>query len=353
MKQVTYIFPNVSTFTTRDKEIIQSSYKLVEFEFYADSKLKLIKLLLQQLLFLLKNRKRTNIILCQFAGFHSFLPVLFTKLFNTKTIIITGGTDCVSFPSINYGNYRNPLLKFVTSFSLKNCTTISSIHEALMYSENTFFINPEEAIQGYKKHIPNIKTPDTIIYNGYDGNEWHRDNRIERNDLVFLTGVGKYYDKIQYLKGFDLIIECAQHFPEAKFVIVGVNEDEKPQVFSDNVIFHPVVNKDELFIWYNKASFYFQISISEGFPNALSESMLCECIPIVSGVSSMPEIVNGCGFVVKKRDVNELITSVNHVIKLPEQEKLRLAKQSRDKVLEKYSLANRKTKLLQLIEQLV
>jgi glycosyltransferase involved in cell wall biosynthesis len=222
-----------------------------------------------------------------------------------------------------------------------------------MYSENTFYINQEESIQGYKKHIPDIKTPDTIIYNGYDGNDWYKDEIIEREELMFMTGVGKYYDKIQYLKGFDIIIECAQYFPEAKFVIVGVNENEKPPVFSDNVIFHPVVNKEELFVLYNKASFYFQLSISEGFPNALSESMLCECIPIVSAVSSMPKIVYGCGFVVKKRDVNELISIVNHAVEMPKKEKQKLSKQSRDKVLGKYSLENRKVKLLDLIEQFV
>ena len=157
---------------------------------------------------------------------------------------------------------------------------------------------------------------------------------------------------MQYLKGFDLIIACAKDFPEAKFVILGVNEDEKPPVFSSNVLFYPVQNKEELLVWYNRSTFYFQLSISEGFPNALSESMLCECIPIVSGVSSMPEIVEGCGFVVKTRSPEDLNAVVAFALALKSQQKEDLAKRCRLKITSKYSLENRRIKLLSLIQRM-
>ena len=36
-----------------------------------------------------------------------FLPILFSKIFFKKSIVVAGGTDCVSFPSIGYGNFSN------------------------------------------------------------------------------------------------------------------------------------------------------------------------------------------------------------------------------------------------------
>jgi len=352
MKRIAYIYPIISTFVKRDQEIIRTEYELNAFEFYVNSKWSLFVLFLKQFFFLLRNKKHTNVVVCQFAGFHSIMPVMLSKITRYKVLIITGGTDCVSFPSINYGNYRGGILKWVTSYSLKNCTQISSIHEALIYVENTFYIRKEESIQGYKHHIPGIKTPDEVIYNGYDGEIWYRNLKITRNEIIFLTGVGKYYEKIQFLKGFDMIIQCATSYPQAKFVILGVNEDEKPDIFSSNVLFYPVQDREALFTWYNKATFYFQLSISEGFPNALSESMLCECIPIVSGVSSMPEIIEGCGFVVKKRSMEELNSVVNEALSLSKDEIQHLSNSSRMKILSKYTLKDRKEKLLALIKKL-
>lgn len=294
---------------------------------------------------------KSKVIVCQFAGFHTVLPVLFTKLFNVKTIIITGGTDCVSFPSINYGNYRGGALKWVTTFTLKNCSKISSIHEALIYSKNTYFIDEKESLQGYKHHIKNIKTTDEVIYNGYSGEIWYRDLNIQRGEKTYLTAVGKYYDRIQFLKGFDMIIEAAATFPDATFIILGVSETQKQKVHPKNVEFYPVQNREELFKWYNRASFYFQLSISEGFPNALCEAMLCECIPIVSGVSSMPEIVNDCGFVVKTKSMATLNQIISESLNLSSEEKNKLAKNTRGKILSKYTFENRKTKLLNLIDK--
>ena len=186
MKEVLYIYPIISTFVKRDQEIIRSEYVLKSFEFYADSKWALLLGFVKQFFFFLRQSRSAKVVVCQFAGFHSLLPVLLSKINGRKVLIITGGTDCVSFPSIDYGNYRGGPLKWATTYSLRSCHQISSIHEALQYSENTFYIHKEEAIQGYKHFIPGIKTPDEIIYNGYDDVAWHRDPSVERTEIIFL-----------------------------------------------------------------------------------------------------------------------------------------------------------------------
>ena len=62
------------------------------------------------------------------------------------------------------------------------------------------------------------------------------------------------------------------------------------------------------------ATFYLQLSLSEGFPNALCEAMLCGCIPIVSDVSSMPGIVADKGLVVKHRRVDDVVAVLEQAL---------------------------------------
>ena len=57
-----------------------------------------------------------------------------------------------------------------------------------------------------------------------------------------------------------------------------------------------------------RSSFYLQLSMSEGFPNAICEAMLCECVPIGSAVNAIPEIISDTGFILEKRNVEELAT---------------------------------------------
>jgi glycosyltransferase involved in cell wall biosynthesis len=60
--------------------------------------------------------------------------------------------------------------------------------------------------------------------------------------------------------------------------------------------------------------YYFQLSIMEGFPNALAEAMLCGCIPIGSNVSGIPFIIGDTGYILNKRDINELNLLVENVL---------------------------------------
>jgi glycosyltransferase involved in cell wall biosynthesis len=48
------------------------------------------------------------------------------------------------------------------------------------------------------------------------------------------------------------------------------------------------------------------LSISEGFPNAICEAMLCGCIPLGSNVAAIPKIIGNEGYILKKRSVEDL-----------------------------------------------
>ncbi len=294
-----------SSFINKDK-IIFSSIGQVTSNFFDLSKKHLLPLqFLKQLLFLLYYGWRTDIFICQFAGYHSFLPCLFAKITGKKSIIISGGTDCVSFPGIGYGNFYRPYLKTFTKWSYQLCSQLAPKHETL-YLTQYDYDNKEPAEQGIKAFVKGLDKKVTAIPNGYDPDQWpllHRERKA--NSFITLSGSFEYPFQVA-LKGIDLILAVAGSFPECSFTIAGVPVWKDLGNVPSNVHILPPVPHSELPVLFNGHAYYLQLSMAEGFPNALCEAMLCGCTPIVSHVFSMPEIVGENGYQLKKRSADAL-----------------------------------------------
>lgn len=342
-----YFHAGKSSFVVKDIEILQEKFQVIDFFFDTADKKKYLGLLFKQKLFLLRYIFGAKLIVCQFAGNHTFLPILFSKLFFKKSVIIAGGTDCVSFPSIEYGNFYSKVLAFTTAFSFKKCHLILPVHQTLV--EYDYAYQPNDfPKQGYKFFIPKIKTPYKVIFNGYDSQKWYCDTQKEK--LSFVTiGAGLSSRFGFKLKGIDLIFEVANHFPNAMFYIVG-GKDIKIQTPSNVQLLDKIPN-EKLRDFISTKQFYLQLSMSEGFPNALSEAMLCECVPIVSNVGGMPDIVADSGFILKTKDNSQLIELINQAINTPDL--TILGKKARERIKNNYTFEKRKELLLAEISKLV
>src|SRR6185369_10376616 len=99
---------------------------------------------------------------------------------------------------------------------------------------------------------------------------------------------------------------------------------------------------------YSKQQFYFQISIAEGFPSAICEAMLCNCIPIGSNVAAIPMIIGDCGFVLNKRDPEMLMALIKNALN---SDTKTLAKKSRERIIELFPQGKREAELIKLIEK--
>ncbi len=342
-----YFHAGKSSFVIKDIEILQEKYNVVDFFFDTSNKKKYIILFIKQKLFLLRHIFGVRLIVCQFAGHHSFLPILFSKIFFKKSIVVAGGTDCVSFPSIGYGNFNNKLLARTTTFSFKSCHLILPVHQTLVEYDYEYQSNDFKK-QGYQFFIPTIKTSYRVIHNGYDSKKWFCDTDKEKNSFVTI-GAGLDSRFGFNLKGIDLIFEIAPQFPHCTFYIVGGFGIDKPS--SDNIKLLDKIPNVELRQFISNKQFYMQLSMSEGFPNALSEGMLCECVPIVSNVGGMPDIVADCGYILKHKNINELYELVNSALNNFELDKL--GKKARQRVVENYTFENRKEQLLSAVNKLV
>ena len=153
MKQkLLYFHAGKSSFVIKDIDILQTKYEVHEFFFDTANKKSYVFQFLKQKLFLISNIFGAKLIVCQFAGHYSFLPILFAKLFLKKSVIVAGGTDCVSFPSISYGNFSTKLMRFTTGFSFKNCNLILPVHQTLV--EYNYTYQPKDfPKQGFKYFI--------------------------------------------------------------------------------------------------------------------------------------------------------------------------------------------------------
>ena len=341
-KKLLFIYPNLYTFIQTEIDLLSDDYDIISITQKWSNKILLPFNLLIQFFFLLYNLPRVKVVLISFAGYSSFLPCLLANLLNKKVLIVAHGTDCVSFPEINYGNLRNPLLSFFTRISYQCASKILPVSESLVYTENNYF-SAKTLKFGYTHHLSNITTPFKVIPNAINSNFWNKDHLILRDKRSFLTVLGKGQALI---KGLDLIIEIANKFPYCKFYIAGIDQINDLKT-GNNIFFKGRLSADELRVLYSQSQFYLQLSNSEGFGVALCEAMLCQCIPIVSNVNVLPKIVGDSGFILEKRDSIMLIDLINNALK-SDYSKLELI--ARNRIKNNFTIEHRKILLIKELD---
>ena len=301
----------------------------------------------KQMLLMIRFAWSNQIIICQGAGYHSFIPSILGLFFSVPVIIIAIGTDCVSYPSINYGSNRKKIYGLFTRKSFEYCKIICPVHEKLVLYQNEFYPQGRR-IQGIKNFLPQLNENKIIVINnGYNSDKWILKNKT-RPSKSFLTVVGRITNLNYQLKGIDLIYEFAKLRKDLNFTIVGTPEIEMPKVKNiKNINFLP---QDELVNLYNQHMFYLQLSISEGLPNSLCEAMLCGCIPIGSSNSSIPEIIGNDGLIVKEKSLNNL-TQVFEEIENNLNDYNR-PKKYRDRIIKNYPYNKRLIGFKELLSQL-
>lgn len=303
-----YFTPSFSTFVKKDIAILEKEYEVTTFLFAPSKKIFTPVIFIKQKLFILRNLFRTRVYVVQFAGYHSFLPSLFAKIFGKVCIIIPGGTDCVSFPKINYGNYQKAALSIFTSWSYRLASMILPVDESLIIYENTY-AKDQSGWQGILHFNKGLKTPIHVIHNGYSEHEWFDLGGRKRGSFISVSAGLK--EKTRFLlKGFDLIVELALAHPECKFTFVGSEVLPAGIEIPENVHLVPFANTEELRKLYSEHEFYIQLSISEGFPNAICEAMMCGCIPIASNVAALPKIVGDYGYILDERNSGKLASII-------------------------------------------
>lgn len=312
-KSILYCYTSLSSFGRKDLDIISEAYTVRHAPSGHLSKTGILFKVIAHFFKVLRHIVQSDKVLVQGAGYHSFFPALLARIFGRPCYIIVIGNDASSFPSIGYGNFSKQPLSWVTAQSMRMATSLLPVHESLQSFEYRY---AEEGAphQGYETFIQGLKTPSKPVLNGYDPERWCR-GEIKKVSNRFCTAVSRFNSpSIIPLKGLDLLFEAARSLPDYEFQIIGLLKEELGEGLPENIQFTGPVSHDEIRAYFAESSFYMQLSMSEGFPNAICEAMLCECVPIGSAVNAIPEIIGDAGQLVEHRNAAQVVSALKAAV---------------------------------------
>ena len=132
-------------------------------------------------------------------------------------------------------------------------------------------------------------------------------------------------------KGFDILMESLiikkNFWKEIHIVGDGDLKEKYNHKFAD-ITFHGFSSKSEVNSIYAKCDFVILPSLSEGFPKVIAEGMNYGCIPVVSDVSGISQVIknNENGFLINPINKNELIKVFERIVACTSSELTSMAK---------------------------
>lgn len=335
--KVTFVYSVLTSFIRNDIEILNNmnvSLSQIRSDPYKDFLYFFInrfKEFFKSILFIPKSQ----LVICWFCDYHGLIPLILSRLFRKKFVVIVGGYDAVSYKELKYGVFQKRNLRSkIASLIYNYATEIWVVHKSLKYgcknSKNLLNID-----SGIKTFLKNLNTEIKEVPTGYDFSFWKPKKAI-RNKKTILTVAN--IDNFQTFKrkGLPQFIELARNLNNFKFTIVGLSkkmilEIEKPK----NITLIGKVNSNKLVELYSENFFYYQGSIIEGLPNVLCEAMLCECIPIGNNVFGISDAIGDTGFIFQGfKELDKVKKFLKSKIDLN-------GKKARERIKKKYPLSKR------------
>ncbi len=265
----------------------------------------------------------------QFAGFFAVrgVPVLWNIRHSIHSLKYEKkGTAFV----IKVGSYLSRFPKNI----IYNAKTSAEQHEALGYCAD--------------KRI--------IIPNGFDTNEFSPSVearnfvRLELKivtDAILIGLIGRYHpmkDHANFLHATSMLIKSHS---EVHFILAGrqvdfANEHLRQMInglnISENV--HLLGERRDIPRLMAALDIVVSSSRGEGFPNVIGEAMACGVPCVVTDVGDSAYLVNNTGIVVAPGDAAALSAALEDMISKTHEERLKLGKAARCRVVENFSLAH-------------
>jgi glycosyltransferase involved in cell wall biosynthesis len=268
-----------------------------------------------------------------FGAWHAVFPVFLANLTGKKSMIILGGFDASSIPSLKYGVFhKTSALQWWMRKTYRWATYLCPVSEALVASVNTF-ADPTGA--GFKNGIlhfmPELKDKIHVIPTDYDDDFWTIDEKVEKKGILVLAYI--YNTQTYLIKGFDLIIQSAVEMKDYEFTVAGLSPSmilDLQNTIPDNVKLLSFQDRQQTLKLYQRHKIFLIPSLTEGLPNTLCEAMLCGCIPIVSKMGILPDILGGHGLILERRNVQllrELISQSSTISFEPQNVRQRIIEQ--------------------------
>ncbi len=275
--------------------------------------------------------RRSDLIFGWFASWHTFAPLILAKMLGRPAILVVGGYDTANMPEIGYGHQRG---------GFKRCIARRTMHLASQLMTNSHYARDElvrnAGVDGSRVHV---------IYHGL------ADQRLalecQKRDLVLTVA---NVDRInQSRKGLQAFVQAAALLPAIEFAVIGAWRDDAINLLRAiapaNVTFTGWLGDQEIHEYYARAKVYVQASRHEAFGLAVAEAMQHGCVPVVTGVGALPEVVGDAGIYVNEPEADAIALGIQQAIA---DESMR--KRAQDRVLREFPLERRRQQLCGLLE---
>ena len=329
MKRILLIYTNYSSFVKSDFEILSKAASVDKYQFNPQKGFAIIIEIIKQFFFIIFKGWKYDVFFIWFADHHSYLPVLYTRIMGKKSFVVIGGYDVSRIPKLGYGVFNSKIRGYCAIQSMKKCKLNLTVSKYV--DRKVRWIAPEANTQ--------------LIYNCVNLSDHSVD--VPKENLI-LTVALINSEKTFLLKGIDTFIDVAKLLPSYNFIIVGgvkmVLEKYTEKIPGNIEIIGPIQHQ-ELINYYKKAKIYCQFSRSESFGVAIAEAMSFGCVPIVTNIGGMPEIIGTTG-IITNRNAKEIVQKIETLIYKE------IKNNNNEPSLSRFSYTARKENLLKTISNL-
>ena len=345
-KKATVVYSVERSFVKSDISILEA-LGIQVYKIHSRPGKNLLKFLLNRIREKLKSilyLSRSKVLISWFNDYHSFIPILFSKLFFKKSIIIVGGYDAIVDNKNNHGLFfTGGLRSTIAKLNYKMVNEVWVVHKSL---ENgcDFAKQKFNVISGVRRFTSKKNIVIKEINTGYDTRFWNYDKSEEKTGV--LTAAFFSDKRVINIKGLKIFNQLASFLPNVNFTIVGESGIRISEFINlePNIKVMGVQTRSEMKELYQKHKFYFQGSRLEGLPNSLCEAMLCGCIPIGSRVFGIPDAIGTTGFLFDtEKDIEHIVEFINSDLGATD------LKKARNRIVRKYDISKRTEKIRQNI----
>jgi glycosyltransferase involved in cell wall biosynthesis len=276
-----------------------------------------------------------DVIVGWWASWHTFLPFTLAWLLRKPSLLIVGGFDTAAEPEYNYGFQLGGPRAWLSRLAMRSARILMT--------------NSEYSREEIRRNIGIPPEKVRLVYHGIPDLDLPANEAAPARPIAITVGI---VDRTNLdRKGLRAFVQSAAHVLEVDFMlagkIVGDAGAELERIATPNVRLTGWLEDAEFASLLQQARVYVQASRHEGFGVSVAEAMLARCVPVATRAGALPEVVGDAGILLDDGSPEAVALGVREALHLD------LGEAARRRVLEHFSVEQRRAGLFALLDELV